>query len=317
MSDITVSVVVISWNQVDFLRRLVGQLLMQDFDPDRYEVIVVDDGSTDGSREWLATQSDPKLKSVLGTVNRGRSVSRNSGIRVASGSVITMIDGDHTIRPDFVSVHAACHARERCVIVGKSDFVDAPDFRALNHYLNHCGAAKMPSGTRLPGRYFLTRNCSVPKDLLLQIGLFDERYTQWGGEDLDLGIRLENTGVPIYGEPAAIAIHHHLRPLNALLNQLYVYGRDGIPILIQTHPRLFTELNLHRALKPPAEMEGGNGFNRFIMRALCCSIIYHPLKIIANVFRGYHLPRAIFDYLHFRQYLRGYQAYLRASKRSA
>ena len=64
-SPLTLSVVVISFNQADFLKRLVGQLLAQDYDPAAYEIIVVDDGSIDGSREWLRAQHEPRLKSAL------------------------------------------------------------------------------------------------------------------------------------------------------------------------------------------------------------------------------------------------------------
>ena len=130
--ELTLSVVVISWNQLDFLKRLVGQLLEQDYPRDLYEIIVVDDGSTDGSREWLRSLPIEAVRSVFGAENRGRSASRNAGILAAKGKIVVMIDGDHTVQHDFLKIHAVRHARERCVIVGKSDFVDHPDFRAIN-----------------------------------------------------------------------------------------------------------------------------------------------------------------------------------------
>jgi glycosyltransferase involved in cell wall biosynthesis len=304
---LTLSVVVISFNQADFLERLIGQLLTQDFPAERYEIIAVDDGSADGSREYLRSISEPRLKTVFGTENRGRSASRNAGIRAAIGDVIVMIDGDHTINPDFLSIHAEDHEREFCTIVGKSDFVDHPDFRALNAYLNNSGAAKMPNHTPLPGRYFLTRNCSVRKSLLLQVGLFDERFSAWGGEDLDLGVRLAASGIPVYGEPRALAVHHHLRPLNTLLEQMYIYGRDSIPLLLNLHPHLFIELNLYRLF--PGD-RAASPFSRFLMRALMSGLVYHPVRLFAGAMRRYALPRAVFDYLHLRQYSRGYRDHL-------
>ncbi len=293
------SVVVISWNQREFLQRLVGQLRDQDYPRDRYEIVVVDDGSTDGSREWLKSLPANDVKTVFGPSERGRSASRNAGIRVACGDVVVMLDGDHTIQQNYLTIHAERHARERCVIVGKSDFIDHPDFRALNHYLNGGGATKLPANAKLPGRYFLTRNCSVPRDLLMDIGLFDETFTAWGGEDLDLGVRLEQTGVPIYGESRCLAMHHHLRPLDDLLRNLYVYGHDSIPILLQRHPQLYRELNLHRA-------------QRLIYRMLMISPVYRVVRAVAKLLRRRQLPRFVFDYLHLRQYSRGYRDALRA-----
>jgi glycosyltransferase involved in cell wall biosynthesis len=313
---LTFSVVIISWNQLAFLQRLLSQLLAQKFDPARYEIVVVDDGSTDGSREWLRSLSDPRVKLIFGEGNRGRAASRNEGIRAATYDVVVMIDGDHTVEPDLLSVLSERHSHERCVIVGKSDFVDHPDFRALNGYLNESGAAKLPRNARLPGRYFLTRTCSVPRDLLMQVGMFDEQFVAWGGEDLDLGVRLENSGVPIYGEPSAHTVHHHLRPLNTLLRQMHVYGRDGIPVLLQRHPQLFEELNLHRAFASPEEPRVGN-VRQFAMRLLFTPPIYYAVRSFANIFRRRRLPRAVFDFLHFRQYACGYLDHLNSIERNS
>jgi glycosyltransferase involved in cell wall biosynthesis len=307
---LTLSVVIISWNQLYFLKRLTSQLLDQSLDPSLYEIVIVDDGSSDGSQEWIQSLGNPRVHGVIRHQNLGRGASRNAGIRAATGNIIVMLDGDHTVKRDFLAIHAERHSAERCVIVGKSDFVDDPQFRALNHYLNHGGATKLAPGAKLPGRYFLTRNCSVPRDLLFQIGLFDKAFVPWGGEDLDLGLRLEHTGVPIYGEPRALAIHHHLRPLNELLENLHIYGRDCVPILLQRHPQLFAELNLDRTLPAP---DGNNRFGaayRAVMRFLMVRPIYTATASLAQALRRRRLPRAMFDYLHLRQYTCGYRSWL-------
>lgn len=308
------SVVVISWNQLAALRRLIPQLLNQDCEFETYELIVVDDGSTDGTRDWLAELKSDRICILAGRTNTGRSASRNRGIREARGDVIVMIDGDHTIQSSFLSIHALRHRNENCVIVGKSVFVDDPDYRALNHYLNHGGADKLSPNEPLPGRYFLTRNCSVPKDLLFQVGLFDEYFSAWGGEDLDLGVRLAATGVPIYGEPRALAVHHHLRPLDELLQNLFIYGRESIPLLVVKHPQLFAELNLDRSLQPPSHNPSHSALYRLLFRLLFAAPFYQALRLIVKLFRRRKLPRFVFDYLHLRQYTLGYIKYLQAKK---
>lgn len=304
------SAVIISWNQLAFLKTLVDQLLNQDYPSDCYEIIVVDDGSTDGSREWLKQSNDHRVIPVLGDSDSGRAASRNRGIRIAQGDIVVMVDGDHTIDRNFLSVHARRHAAERCIIVGKSDFAEQPEYTAINHYLNNGGAAKLPENSRLPGRYFLTRNCSVPHDLLLQIGLFDERFSTWGGEDLDLGIRLQATGVPIYGEPQALAIHHHFRDLCSLMNNIYRYGHDGIPLLLEKHPQLFAELNLDRVFTLQGYGSRHDRITQWIMRSLMTSPIYRLCLWIGVCLRRHKLPRLLFDYLHLRQYSRGFMDYL-------
>lgn len=310
------SVVVISWNQLPALRRLIPQLLDQNYAQESYELIVVDDGSTDGTHEWLASLNSDRFRVVTGTTNAGRSASRNRGIREAHGKVIVMIDGDHTVQTDFLAVHASRHRGEACVIVGKSVFDDHPDFRAMNYYLNHCGAIKLPTDRPIPGRYFVTGNCSVPRELLLQVGLFDERFSAWGGEDLDLGVRLVATGVPIYGEPRALAVHHHLRPLDDLLHNLFIYGRESIPLLIAKHPHLFKELNLDRSLRSPDNTSRFSASYRFLFRCLFLAPIYHSVRLVVKWLRRRRLPRFLFDYLHLRQYTLGYRAFLRNKKGS-
>ncbi|MBI5059223.1 glycosyltransferase [candidate division KSB1 bacterium] len=309
---LALSVVVTSYNQRSELERLLPRLCDQTLSGNRYEILVVDDGSTDGSREWLATRPSP-VRPLIGSTDRGRSRSRNAGIAAAQGEIVVMLDGDHMVSRDFLECHLAAHAAEHCAIVGKSVFVDHPDFRALNAYLNDSGAAKLPRGTRLPGRYFLTRNCSVRRQTLLDLGGFDEEFTAWGGEDLDLGVRLECAGVPIYGLPAALAIHHHLRPLPDLLRNLYRYGRDGIPLLLRKHPFLFSELNLDHILVSPQGQSRFSGLHRLWFRALISAPIYISLRALAHLLRRHTLPRALFDYLHLRQYARGYMDSLRAS----
>lgn len=308
------SVVVTSFNQKEHLARLLPQLQSQSFDSALTEIIVVDDCSQDGSREFL--QSITSIKLLANDINRGRAASRNRGILAATGDVIVMIDGDHTVRPDFLATHASKHQVNRCVVVGKSILEDHPDSRALNNYLNKAGATKIPRTIPIPGRYFQTGNCSVPRDLLISVGLFDESFSGWGGEDLDLGIRIENTGIPIYGDVETVAIHHHLRSLTALLNNLYHYGKSGIPLLIKKHPRLFYELNLDHSMTSDSTPSRFGLLHRLAFRLLFTSPVFIGVKCIAYVFRRHSLPRMLFDYLHLREYSRGYADSLKENTRT-
>lgn len=314
---LTLSVVVISWNQIALLQTLIGQLLDQTLDPDCYEVIIVDHGSTDGSRQWCSGLSDRRVRLCLNSSNRGRAAARNDGIRAAGGRIVVMIDGDHTVNRDFLSIHSGRHTENWCAIVGRSEFADQAEYRALSHYLNRGGAAKVSRDARLPGRYFLTRNCSVPREALVQLGLFDERFERWGGEDVDLGVKLEEAGVPIFAEPRAVAIHHHFRPLAPLLQSVYEFGRDGIPILLERHPQLFTELNLDRTLKNPKGPTRFGAVYRTLMSGLMSEPFYIVVRVLAHALHRRRLPRIVFDYLHLRQYTCGYRASLRPVKENA
>jgi glycosyltransferase involved in cell wall biosynthesis len=309
------SVIIVSWNQLHCLRRLIPQLLAQNPAADSYEIIIVDDGSTDGTVDWLSSFDSRRVRVVNLVENLGRSAARNSGIREAKGELLVMIDGDHEVRRDFLRAHLDRHADERCVVVGESDYADYASCRALNHYLNGCGAVKLPAGSRLPGRYFLTRNCSLPRDVFSEIGIFDEHFTVWGGEDLDLGVRIEKAGVTILAEPRARALHNHQRHLKSHLENIFTYGRDSIPLLLQKHPSLFAELNLDRTLSNPYG-EGRFGWTyRLLMRFIMSAPFYYAARLLASGLMRFRAPRVLFDYLHLRQYSRGYEAHLKSLRK--
>ncbi|MFH1009937.1 MAG: glycosyltransferase, partial [bacterium] len=265
----------------------------EDYAPEKFEIIIVDGGSTDGSREWLSTLEDSQFRVILQNEDRGRSALRNDGIRIAQNDIVIMLDGDHTIGKDFILAHAQRHAERECVVVGQSQFSRDWRTRALLRYLNTRGARKLPPGKPLPGRYFITRNCSVPKALLQRVGLFDETFTTWGGEDLELGVRLAKAKIEIVHEPRAQAWHHHYRPLKALLKNLERYGKESIPYLLKRHPELYRELNLHR-LKSPW------------VRLLMTAAIYCPIRTVVGLLLPFYVPSVVFDYLHLRQYGRGF-----------
>lgn len=309
--SLKLSVVVLSFNQLSYLQKLIPQLLEQDLNPADYEIIIVDGGSTDGTHEWMKVLQANNLKIEVVSEKLNRSQTRNIGIRKSIGDVVVMLDGDHTVQRDFLSIHRERHEAEKCTLVGWSQFAERRGYCALNHYLNNGGGAKLGTDNPLPGRYFLTRNCSVRKDLLFEIGLFDEGFSAWGGEDLEIGIRLEKSGIPIYWEPRALAIHHHHRPLGALMKNLHRYGKDGIPLLLEKHPALFEQLNLDHTLPNPFGFSRYGKLHRLFMRLIMTAPVYAVAFIIAETFKQYHLPRVLFDYLHLRQYTHGYRQHLR------
>ncbi len=299
------SVVVTSYNQLALVRRLVGELRDQNYPASMTEIIVVDDASSDGTQEWLMSFAG-ELAVVQNPSNFGRSRSRNLAVKRARGEILLLIDGDHSVRRDFLEQHARRHLRERCVIVGKSTYVPHADYVAIHGYLDGSGAEKLPGGARLPGRYFLTRNCSLPRELFLRVGGLDERFSAWGGEDLDLGVRLAESGVPIYYEPAAAALHDHLRPLDEMLVQLREYGGSGIPLLLSKHPQLFVELNLDHLATYRSVRGRFGALHRMICRALITGFAVGIAKAVVDSMRRFRLPRKLFDYLVLSQYGNGY-----------
>ncbi len=108
------SVVIPTYNRMNVLPRAVASVMAQD-EP-AFELIIVDDGSTDGTREWLATLTDPRIRVVLSTRNSGVSAARNSGLAAARAPVVSFLDSDDAYRPQRLSRTLAVMTNEPDVV---------------------------------------------------------------------------------------------------------------------------------------------------------------------------------------------------------
>ena len=210
MNQPRISVVVPTYNRLDKLRHVVPALVAQDLAPGSFEVVVADSNSNDGTAEFLAevAREHPFVRHVPGPYT-GRAMARNAGIAAAQGRIILFNDADIIASPDLLARHLAHHDQPgvRAVVgmevqvASYEDYVAKRDDRAKRDPL-HGEKSK-----RLSWLYFLTGNASVPKAELDRVGRFDEDFTGYGHEDLELGFRLQRAGVPIVYEPNAVNYH--------------------------------------------------------------------------------------------------------------
>ncbi|MGA2669446.1 MAG: glycosyltransferase family 2 protein [Ignavibacteria bacterium] len=289
------SVVIPSYNCVDLLKISMKSLEQQDISLDDFEVIVVDDGSSDGTDEFLKTYSGMlKLKPIINPQNLGRAVSRNRGIEIAKNELIIFLDSDIEVKKDFIRTHLGAQKNRPSAAVGKILYHPELEINSLMSYLDKRGSAKAYSGSKIPGKYFRTTNASVPRDILIEIGCFDEHFLHYGGEDTELGIRLEQK-LPIYSLPEAIGYNRHWRGLDELLNIMEVYGEYSLPYLFQKHPFFKKEMKLDHT--------GKKTLTNFIVSLCCSEPIYRFLKYLAK----YELtPNVIYTYLLYRNSRFGY-----------
>jgi GT2 family glycosyltransferase len=204
------SVVIPTYNRLDTLRHVVPTLLAQDLEPDRYELLICDSNSTDGTAEYLATVSSdhPNVRHLPGAYS-GRAAARNAGIAAARGEVVLFNDSDILASPDLLSRHLARHReRQRIAVVGLEVQVNnLDDYAYKRDHPDERGSLHPASRTHLTWLYFLTGNASVRRVDLLDVGSFDEDFTGYGHEDLELGYRLQKSGVRIEYEPEAVNYH--------------------------------------------------------------------------------------------------------------
>jgi GT2 family glycosyltransferase len=198
----SITVQLCTYNRRALLARVLDALFEQDLDPDRYEVVLVDDGSTDGSFESIVARCHPPCAFyVVRQRNAGLARGRNVGIARARGNIILFMDDDVLATRGLLSAHVRFHAAQprsicRAGVINVASFDDLPPPRYS--WRNYSGA------------YFWTTNVSLPRALVVEAGGFDERFREYGWEDLELGFRLRTMGVR--SKLARDAIVYHYKP---------------------------------------------------------------------------------------------------------
>jgi GT2 family glycosyltransferase len=193
------SVVIPTYNHARILRHTLAHLTAQTLDPDTYEIVVADDGSTDDTPAVAAAAASGRVRvrGIRLDANRGRSAARNAGIRAAAAPLIVFVDSDILVRPDFLQRHIEMQRSAGRPAVGRGPVATIP-------------SPEIPERTpllRTSPAYLSTANASVPRAVLLDAGLFDEGFQGYGWEDFDLGLRLKARGIPRIYSRAAVAYH--------------------------------------------------------------------------------------------------------------
>ena len=204
------SVVIPTYNRLDTLAHVLPTLLAQDLGPSEYELLVCDSNSTDGTASYLAElqTNHPGVRHLPGAYS-GRAAARNAGIMAARGEIVLFNDADILASRNLLSTHVR-RQRERTgiAVVGLEVQVkDLADYVFKRDHPQARGHLHPASRKKLSWLYFLTGNASVRRADLLRAGCFDESFTGYGHEDLELGYRLQRIGVEILYEPAAINYH--------------------------------------------------------------------------------------------------------------
>jgi len=298
-------------------RRLEGTLrALEDLDYPRnaFEVILVDDGSEDGTGRFFQQRSYSfQFHCLRHSVNRGRSAARNSGVRKASGRIVVFLDDDMQTVPEFLRQHLN-HYRdgERTVVLGNVHRAPEVPATALVRYLDSRGVQKLGPDDPIPFRYFSAGNVSMTRAFLVQAGLFDERFRSFGGEDLELGFRLAHNGARFVFSPNALAHRFDYRDIPATCRAMEIFGRDSLPLLLQIHPGLGEMFKLHRIGATDSRRKAGP----FLVRSpFLRALFWQPWGAVAGgaarALNYLWAPAVLFDYLILFHILRGYRRHLR------
>lgn len=246
---IDVSIIIPSFNRRDSVCALVAALLDQE-DPElTTEVIVVLDGSTDGSAEALSAVLAGREARVCiwQQANRGRAGARNAGLARATGSVVLFLDDDVLPGPGLVRAHWRAHQSADAVL-GRIEPVMLPgtplaiaDQEETFHRERH--VALMAPDATIRATDVFAGNLSVKRRLLDVVGPFDEAFAGYGCEDWDMGQRLLDCGAKFTYAPDALVYHRSPLTRQQWLRHAWQEGRSQL-ILMRKYPMLASSLDI-------------------------------------------------------------------------
>jgi glycosyltransferase involved in cell wall biosynthesis len=252
------SVVIPTYNRKPILEKCLKALEMQKLSVSTavqdYEVVVVDDGSTDGTVQWLEECKNefPHVQ-VFEQNHQGPSAARNLGVLQAKGDTIIFIDSDLVVTEVFLQSHADA-------LVDGQNKLGSDKFFTYGAVINTANFENPTSEpykiTDFSRAFFATGNVAIAKHWLEEAGLFDTEFQLYGWEDLELGVRLKNLGLVLIKCPQAVGYHWHpafsIEEIPSLIDKEIQRGKMGV-LFYQKHPtwevRLMIQMTLlHKIL---------------------------------------------------------------------
>jgi O-antigen biosynthesis protein len=229
-----VSVVVATYNGGRTLAQCLRSLSQLEYP--NYEVIVVDDGSTDDTPKILS--QFPRVR-VVSQPNSGLSVARNSGIKAARGRIIAFTDSDCVVDKDWV-YHLVRHMRLHSVDGVGGPNITPPEDRLVQQVVALApGHATHVLLSQEEAEHVPGCNMAFTREALLQVGGFDPVFRK-AGDDVDVIWRMQDAGVRIGFSTAAFVWHHRRPTLRGYLRQQRGYG-EADALVLRKHPHRFDE----------------------------------------------------------------------------
>ncbi|MBK8988839.1 MAG: glycosyltransferase [Chloroflexi bacterium] len=226
------SVVLPTYNRLERLKMVLAGLEQQTFPLSEFEVLVVSDGSTDGTEAYLQTYAASFALRGLTQENQGPAVARNLGVAKASGDIVLFIDDDIVPAPQLIQEHLKIHQSDdgRTVVLGP--MLTPPAFQMLPWVQWEQAMLEKQYNSIVSGRWqpsarqFYTGNTSLARQHLLDHGGFDPSFRR--AEDVELAYRLSGSGLRFQFNPQAIGYHYAERSFSSWLKIPYDYGRNDV-----------------------------------------------------------------------------------------
>ena len=238
------SVVIPTYGKPTTLPLVIGRLEGQTLPRDRFEVLVIDDGSPDDTSERLRAlqAATPLALRCLSQENRGVSATRNRGASEARSPIVLLIQDDILAAPDLLERHLEGHRQypeTTAAVVGRVTW--PPDW-SVDHFmewLDNGGPQfryhQVRGQTTVTYKHVYTCNVSFKRQALLD-NPFDEQIV-YGFEDIELAWRLQGRGFSFHFDEQALGYHHHRRSFEDFRRRQFKAGQS-MYVAFRNHPDL-------------------------------------------------------------------------------
>jgi glycosyltransferase involved in cell wall biosynthesis len=268
------SVVVPSHNRGELVLEVLAALDRQLDAPD-FEVVVVDDGSTDGTLDRLRAWRGERPTTLLAqSPGRGPAAARNRGVTAAHGRRVAFLGDDTVPEPGWLAAHAAAHRRwgggDEIAVIGYTGWHArvrrTPFLDYLNEHGLQFGFALIEDPGQVPFNFFYTSNLSLARARLLEEP-FDEGFPYAAWEDIEASYRLGRRGLRLVYESAARTAHDHPTDFDRFAERQERAGYCGVVFYLR-HPELGGFLGLGPEGPPPQPDPGPWRRREALVRAL-------------------------------------------------
>lgn len=255
MDNPVITVIIPTYDRKDVLSKALHAYEDQTLPQDRFEIIVVDDGSTDGTKDAVE-----EIKKTRPNVRRlhqphgGPAKARNLGIEKASSGLVLFTGDDCIPDKNLLLEHLGLHeAGGAIAVLGHVDWHPDLEITPFMSYINTDVQFSYPkikeTPENVPFGYFYTSNVSIPKRYLEMAGVFDADFTEAVWEDVELGYRMWKSGVRIVYNPAAVAYHYHAVGVGDYVRRQIRAGRAAA-LLYKKHPEMVDSLRVTKTANP-------------------------------------------------------------------
>ena len=239
---IKISVIIPTWKRAYELNEVCKGLCLQTFKASEFEVIICDSKSNDQTQKIVDSYKEKINIIIIHSKINAQSIKRNDGAKLAKGDILIFLDDDVIPTSSLLETYFKMHqSYKNKVLLGLSLFSKKKEKDSnFIKYRNYRSKRVLSFSEDVPSNNFVSMNFSIKKSDFYKIGMFDEEFINYGGEDHDFPCRMEKLGFKSIMIPEAKS--EHIEPNPTLINRMrkiYISARYGFVPLKRKFPDFF------------------------------------------------------------------------------